>query len=722
MARQLLHSLFALAALSSVQAYFLVGTRNILVSERLDPIINPGTVSGHVHSVVGGSNFGMTLSTASLRNSECTSMPIQEDHSNYWYPHLYFQMGLSHLSMSGMSCKSAFAVIWRKLTVYSRSYYLYNDAENGQPNTVQAFPDDFRMISGDMTLRSYNASSYAQQAVTFLCLDFNGVSTKYNELPPVSCPSGIRAQINFPMCWDGKNLDSADHKSHVAFPSGGPDSGTCDDPNFPVTLPRIFIEGYWDTGDFDSIRDTDAMNSTQPYVFSHGDPTGYGYHADFYNGWKSGVLQNVLDKCACTSAGFGDASCCSDLGVFTLETSGTCSLTPIVDEQVLGTVDKLPGNNPVRSGPQAAPALAASSTPAILSPAYAYTGASATATGTIASPAVSGAGSSASATVTSASATGSASGSGQSASGSSISVTASATSGNAGATAAPGSASASGSASNVGSSASSSGTSIVVVTSASSSGTGNAGATSIPAPAYGYSSSNAASASSGSPTTNVQAVIPTATASGAASTSSGDDDDDDDDCTDTDDSTSTTADVQAVVPTASATDTSDSTSTVSPASVATPTQASEADVTSTDSAANVATPTSEADATSTDSAANVATPTQTSEADATSTDSSANVATPTQASDTETETATSTDSSDSASASAASPSAASPASTSSSSTGYGSGSSSGWGDDDDDEYEFYCVRRKKKHSYGKRALPKGRRNHNSYRRLTLDDF
>lgn len=50
-------------------------------------------------------------------------------------------------------------------------------------------------LIGDTTLRSYNASSYAQQAITFLCLDFNGVSTKYNMLPPVSCPSGIRAQI-----------------------------------------------------------------------------------------------------------------------------------------------------------------------------------------------------------------------------------------------------------------------------------------------------------------------------------------------------------------------------------------------------------------------------------------------------------------------------------------------------------------------------------------------
>ena len=104
------------------------------------------------------------------------------------------------------------------------------------------------MISGDPYLRTYDAKSFAQKAITYLCLDFSGTSVRYNELPPVACPSGIRAEINFPSCWDGKNVDSADHKSHVAFLSGGPDSGSCTDPKFPVTLPRIFMEAsefFW---------------------------------------------------------------------------------------------------------------------------------------------------------------------------------------------------------------------------------------------------------------------------------------------------------------------------------------------------------------------------------------------------------------------------------------------------------------------------------------------
>ncbi|KAJ3934187.1 MAG: hypothetical protein NXY57DRAFT_995169 [Lentinula lateritia] len=525
MARQLRQSLFALAALSSVQAYFLVGVRNILVTERLDPILSPGAVSGHTHSVVGGSNFGMNITTDSLRDSECTSMPIEEDKSNYWYPHLYFQ----HKNGS-----------FSALDVGNVIYYLFNDAASGQPNTVQAFPDNFRMISGDMTLRSYNESSYAQQAVTFLCLDFNGVSTKYNMLPPVSCPSGLRAQINFPMCWDGKNLDSADHKSHVAFPSGGPDSGTCDDPAFPVTIPRVFIEGYWSTGEWDAIRDTDAMNSTQPYVFSYGDPTGYGYHADFYNGWESGVLQNVLDKCACTSAGFGDATCCGELGVFTLDTSGTCAITSIVDEQVLGTVDQLPGNNPVQYGPEDATVHAATSVPAILSPAYVYTGSTPTATGNIvtsasgvsaaaATTAAASATSAATTTAAAVSATSSASSSVTDSEAASSDSAASATSA-ATTTAIAESATSSALSSDVASGTSSSDS--VTADSATTSGNEE-----LVAPTSASSSSVSAStsdsvasatiSSSSSATASASAV--SSSGSGSNSSSSGDDDDDDDD-------------------------------------------------------------------------------------------------------------------------------------------------------------------------------------------------
>jgi hypothetical protein len=346
---------------TSTNAYWLMGIENFITTERIDPIVNPGRVSGHVHSVVGGSNFRFNTTTESLRQSECSSIPIPEDKSAYWFPHLYFQWANgSFTSLNGG------AVI----------YYLFSDA----PGTTTAFPDDFRMLSGDPTLRTYDPNSHAQQAISYLCLDFNGVSTRHESLPTQSCPSGIRAQINFPSCWDGKNLDSPDHKSHVAFLSGGPDSGTCSDPKYPVTLPRIFIEVYWGTNEFDNVR-SQAMDPSQPFVFSYGDPTGYGYHADFINGWDKGVLQNAVDKCHCNP--YGDATCCVDQGIFHMDHGKNCRITKAIDEITTGTIPKLPGNNPVQPEGQRAVLYTDSSTPNLIYPVFAYTGNTPTQTGAI---------------------------------------------------------------------------------------------------------------------------------------------------------------------------------------------------------------------------------------------------------------------------------------------------------------------------------------------------
>jgi hypothetical protein len=51
--------------------------------------------------VLGGSNFKMTTNTASLLQSECTSIPIPQDKSNYWFPvgcyYQYFDPALLNL-------------------------------------------------------------------------------------------------------------------------------------------------------------------------------------------------------------------------------------------------------------------------------------------------------------------------------------------------------------------------------------------------------------------------------------------------------------------------------------------------------------------------------------------------------------------------------------------------------------------------------------------------
>lgn len=56
----------------------------------VDPIVSPGSKAGHVHSVMGASNFGLTVDSSKLMDSKCTNVLIGGDFSIYWVPKIYF--------------------------------------------------------------------------------------------------------------------------------------------------------------------------------------------------------------------------------------------------------------------------------------------------------------------------------------------------------------------------------------------------------------------------------------------------------------------------------------------------------------------------------------------------------------------------------------------------------------------------------------------------------
>lgn len=88
--------------------------------------------------------------------------------------------------------------------------------------------------------------------------------------PNKACPGGIRATVIFPSCWDGKNLDSPDHKSHVAYSPGG--TGLAGDKcpsTHPVRIPQVMYEIMFDTSGFADPKY--YQNGKQPLVYSFGD-------------------------------------------------------------------------------------------------------------------------------------------------------------------------------------------------------------------------------------------------------------------------------------------------------------------------------------------------------------------------------------------------------------------------------------------------------------------
>jgi len=96
-------------------------------------------------------------------------------------------------------------------------------------------------------------------------------SKDYQPFPPKPCPGGIRFTVIFPSCWDGKNVDSPDHKSHVAYaPGNGALAGDKCPSTHPVRIPQVMYEVMFDTSKYanpDYYKD-----GKQPLVYSFGDP------------------------------------------------------------------------------------------------------------------------------------------------------------------------------------------------------------------------------------------------------------------------------------------------------------------------------------------------------------------------------------------------------------------------------------------------------------------
>jgi hypothetical protein len=137
------------------------------------------------------------------------------------------------------------------------------------------------MLAGDPTLRTPTGT---YPGICHRCLSLSekltggaGAPCSLNDtsaFPTTPCPGGIRATIIFPSCWDGVNLDSPDHRAHVAYsdeiPGLGALAGDKCPEGYPVRIPQVMYEVMFDTEIFSDAKDWG--NGTQPLVYSFGDP------------------------------------------------------------------------------------------------------------------------------------------------------------------------------------------------------------------------------------------------------------------------------------------------------------------------------------------------------------------------------------------------------------------------------------------------------------------
>ena len=107
-----------------------------------------------------------------------------------------------------------------------------NDGEIQQPQNVQltfrgsavgpvtAMPKFLRILYGDAK-QSTNGPANAKASFTCTGFESRVLIDKY----PI-CPQGSKVKRihTFPSCWDGKNIDSANHRTHIVFPDA---NGKC---------------------------------------------------------------------------------------------------------------------------------------------------------------------------------------------------------------------------------------------------------------------------------------------------------------------------------------------------------------------------------------------------------------------------------------------------------------------------------------------------------------
>lgn len=229
-------------------------------------IVAPGVSNGahHVHDYVGNTSTDGFSTDESLAAAGTTC--ALGDKSTYFWP------ALRRTDQEGADADAAGGGLdgntGRILTPSAVTLQF-----RGNPiSKVRAMPSFLRVVTGDAKAVTNGPTNARAQ---WTCTGFtNRVTTKY----PL-CPRGSRVArvLDFPSCWDGVNLDSANHRTHILFPdrAGQCPAGTNAVPQLRMTISyslpaqRVFALDSFpeqlrnpatDHGDFANLMPRSLMN------------------------------------------------------------------------------------------------------------------------------------------------------------------------------------------------------------------------------------------------------------------------------------------------------------------------------------------------------------------------------------------------------------------------------------------------------------------------------
>jgi len=121
----------------------------------------------------------------------------------------------------------------------------------------------------------------------------------------------------------------------------------------PVRTPNLFMEAFYSVDKFPH------GTGVQPFVLATGDPTGYGFHADFISGWDPVVMQAAILDPSCGDKNTNEGNTvtnCKPLAPYVKRMdAGECQLqnkVPLTEDLgIAHPIARIPGCNPVTPGP-----------------------------------------------------------------------------------------------------------------------------------------------------------------------------------------------------------------------------------------------------------------------------------------------------------------------------------------------------------------------------------
>lgn len=239
-----------------------------------------------------GGDFRISCGPSHMNNDDSIVYPNQEGaaHSHTYFGNTganYLSTPESLMTTGNSTCKGGIA---------NRSAYWVPsliDTTNGapiKPSEIIVYykggdvkpPNGLVMIAGD-----HNATPSNQQSLSVIDFQCNPQIDGYqswlnrkNHIVP--CSGDMVATVKFPTCWDGVNLDSPDHKSHLSYSNGSCPAGYKEISNIEFAI-------HYPVSDTSNLR-----FANDNYVGGEG---GYGFHGDYMFAWDDEVLDTWHKNC-----------------------------------------------------------------------------------------------------------------------------------------------------------------------------------------------------------------------------------------------------------------------------------------------------------------------------------------------------------------------------------------------------------------------------------------